>query len=180
MGTVPAVLNSNPFAVGFDEENGALAVASVEEMPAPVMALLRDEARLSQLAERGMRTARTQVDWDAYIARVDDALRRPPCEDPAREARAAVGTRLMAREATTQTQLESERDTALEQLRAETQATIARIEAERGQLIHERDTYTEQLHATQANIQAITNTRTWRLARTFWRTRALTHRLIAR
>jgi hypothetical protein len=202
MGAVPVVLDSSPFSVGLNDAGGAIAVASVEEMPAEIMALLRNEARLRELADRGMRTARAQVDWDAYVERVDGALRRPVPDDPARGARSAIGVSLMAREAIVRDRLECERDIVVERLQSEMQAAIESFEVERdqrerehnatveqlqtdtrtaitrlenshAQLERERDAAFEQLRTAHATIQAMTSTRVWRLARAFWRTRAL-------
>jgi hypothetical protein len=198
MGTVPVILDSNPFAVGLREEGGAIAVASVEDMPAAIMALLHDGARLRELAERGMRTARAQVDWDTYVARIDDALRSPARDDPTRAARAAIGENLVAREAATRArhraemrvaienvkaesdQLERKHDATVEQLQTEKRAAVARVEAERDQLRRERNAAVEQMQMTQATIHEMTNTRAWRLTRSFWRVRALTQRVAAR
>jgi hypothetical protein len=208
MGAVPVVLDSSPFGVGLDDQGGAVAVASVQEMPAAVMALLGDEARLRELAERGMRSARAQVDWGAYVARVDDALHRPAPEDPARDARAAVGTRVMEREAATRAQLEREHNAVVGRLQSETQAELERIQAEheqrlgeharaaerlqselqatrvnakaeRARVERELETTTEQLRTVQATNQAIMDTRAWRLVRTFWRTRMRAQRIAA-
>jgi hypothetical protein len=205
MGAVPVVLDSNPFAVGLDDEGGALAVASVEDMPAAVMALLGDEARLGELAKRGMRTSSAQIDWDIYVARVDDALRRPAREDPAREARAEVGKSLMARETAMKTRLarkhqtvveqlqikmqslEMERDrlerqhrATVEQLRIDRQAALAHIGLERDRMKRERNAVAEQLRTAQAKAQAMMDTRAWRLARAFWRARAHIQHVAAR
>jgi hypothetical protein len=91
MGTVPVALSSNRFAGGLDEEGGAVAVESVEEMPEVVAKLLGDPARLSRLSERAARSAREQVDWRAYVSRVDEALSRPPRVDPGRSGRFEIG-----------------------------------------------------------------------------------------
>jgi glycosyltransferase involved in cell wall biosynthesis len=198
MGTVPVVLNSNPFAVGLDDTAGAIAVASVEHMPTEIMALLRDEARLRELADRGMRTARAQVDWDAYVTRVDDALRRPAHDDPTRGARAAFGMSLVAREAAARAQhradmsaaiesvkaerdqLEHDRDATVERLQIDMRAAVASVEVRRDQLERERNAAVEQLQTAEATSHTMMNTRAWRLAQTFWRARAYTQRVAAR
>jgi glycosyltransferase involved in cell wall biosynthesis len=201
MGAVPVVLDSSPFGVGLDEQGGAVTVASVEEMPTAVMVLLRDQARLRELAERGMRSARAEVDWSAFVARVEEALRRPAPRDPSRDARAAIGRRVMEREAAAHARLESEREVAVEQLRGEARATLERVEAEHEQSVREHKATVEQMHAemhtalagaeaerdrlereldttaerlrtAQATNQAITSTRAWRLVQAYWRTRA--------
>jgi glycosyltransferase involved in cell wall biosynthesis len=167
MGTVPVVLNSNPFAVGLDDAGGAVAVAALDDMPAAVMALLRDPPRLRELADRGMRTARAQVDWDSYVARIDEALRRPPPDDSTRAARATFGTEILAREATARAH------------RGELLATVKRLEAERDQRERERDCALAGLRTAQQTLRAMTATRAWRLARTFWRVRARSRRAVA-
>jgi hypothetical protein len=94
MGTVPVALSSNRYAAGMDEENGAVVVDSVEEMPAAIRALLADRPRLSELSERAARTARARTDWGAFVDRVDSALRRPPPADWSRPARVEIGRAL--------------------------------------------------------------------------------------
>jgi len=168
MGTVPVVLNTNPFAVGLDDAGGAVAVATLDEMPAAVMALLRDAPRLRELADRGMSTARAQLDWDAYVTRVDEALRRPPPADPTRAARAAFGADILAREAA-----------ARNQHRSELLASVERLEAERDQRERERDDAREALQSAQQTLRAMTATRAWRLATSFWRVRARARRAVA-
>jgi len=74
LGCVPVALASNEFATGLDEASGAVVVDTVEQMRPAVEALLRDPARLAELAERGRRSAAIQLDWDAYAARVGAAL----------------------------------------------------------------------------------------------------------
>ena len=93
MGAVVVTLDSNRYAVGLDDAGGAVAVASVDEMPAAVEALLADPGRLSALRERAMRSAREQVDWSTYVRRVDAALARDD-DDPARAARGQIGDRI--------------------------------------------------------------------------------------
>jgi hypothetical protein len=95
MGAVPVVLGSNPFAVGIGEEDGVLAVESVEEMPAAVTALVADRDRLELLSQRGIETARAQVAWEPFVERVAAALSNPPA-DAGRAARAGLGAALAA------------------------------------------------------------------------------------
>lgn len=97
LGTVPVALATNPFAVGLDEEGGAVAVSSLEEMPAAVHELLDRPERLRELSARAARTARAQVDWTAFRARVAEALDRGMDEDPGRPARAEIGRRIHER-----------------------------------------------------------------------------------
>lgn len=93
MGAVVVTLDDNSYAVGIGEDTGAVAVASLDEMPATVEALLSDPGRLEALRDRAMRTAREQIDWDSYVRRVDAALAREG-DDPARAARGQIGERI--------------------------------------------------------------------------------------
>lgn len=97
MGAVPVVPSTNPFAVAMEEEHGAVAVPSVEEIPRAVRDLLADPARLDELCARAMRTARAEVAWKPYVERVDEVLSQPP-PDPGRTARAGLGAALRADE----------------------------------------------------------------------------------
>jgi hypothetical protein len=145
MGAVPVILNSNPFRVGMDEDGGVVTVTDLEEIPRAVMGLLSNPQRLEELRQRGMRSARDQVDWDRYVRRLDEVLSRPVAEDPASQAREIIGNAIIER---------------AEALRAE--LAIARTDLER-----ERD------HAREAweKVRAMQRTRAWRLARAFWRAR---------
>jgi hypothetical protein len=150
MGAVPVVLNTNPFSVGLDDDGGAVAVPTLEEMATAVMELLGDPTRLRELRERGMRSARAQHDWQAYVDRIDAALLRQPTEDPARGARAVIGDRLMRREARIHTELA----------------------AEVSRLSRERDALSTELRSERDRILAMQSTRAWRAAGQFWRSRA--------
>jgi hypothetical protein len=94
MGAVPVVLASNRYGVGMDEAHGAVPVRSIDEMPAVVRELLASPERLSALSAAGVESARRQVDWDAYVKRIDTALARPRVADPGRAARAGMGAAL--------------------------------------------------------------------------------------
>jgi hypothetical protein len=96
VGTVPVVLSTNPYAAGFNEEGGCVVVDSLEEMPAAVHALLAQPSRLAELSTRAVKTAREQLDWGAYLARVDGALSRPAPHDAGRSARATIGSQFEA------------------------------------------------------------------------------------
>jgi hypothetical protein len=93
MGAVPVVLDANPFAVGFDEAGGSVAVGSVDAMADAVSGLLADPNRLGRLSATGVETARQQVAWRPYVERVDAALAEP-AGDPGRGARAGIGAAL--------------------------------------------------------------------------------------
>jgi hypothetical protein len=76
VGTVPVALPSR-FTPDLNERSGAVVVESLEQMPAVIEALLRDPLHLRELSRRAVEWARTQLDWQAYIARVDEAIKRP-------------------------------------------------------------------------------------------------------
>src|SRR5439155_5843111 len=60
-------------------------------MPAGVAAHLADAGRLEELSALGIRTAREQVDWEAFRSRIDRALARPRPEHPGRDAFRVLG-----------------------------------------------------------------------------------------
>jgi hypothetical protein len=154
MGAVPVALDTNPYAVGLDDAGGAVTVSTLEEMPAAVTQLLDDPRRLGQLAARAMKTARAQVDWNAYVARVDAALSRRPVGDPARAARGEIGRSVEAAQRAAQEELEREIQTLTQE--------VARLERERGALA-------DQLARTHDRLRTLCSTRAWRLATFLWR-----------
>jgi hypothetical protein len=94
-GTVPVALDSNVFATGLTEEHGAVTVETLDDMPAAIHALLADPGRLAELAARGRRSAREQLDWATFVRRVDEGLRElETADEPGAEARAAMGSRV--------------------------------------------------------------------------------------
>jgi hypothetical protein len=159
LGTVPVVLGLSPFAVGFDAEHGAVAVDRLEAMPEAVARLLADPAGLAALRERAVETARRQVDWPSYVARVDAALAAAPRPDPAREARAEFGRELAA----------AEREAQARASRAQARATRAETRAE------EAEAASQSAHAArrdaEARLAGVLNTRAWRTAVRLWRWR---------
>ena len=90
MGTVPVAL-PNPFSAGLSAEEGAVVVRSLEEMPTAIERLLAEPVKLGKLAAVGIRTARSQVDWECFVARVGAALNEPERGDPGRSARGEFG-----------------------------------------------------------------------------------------
>jgi hypothetical protein len=102
VGCIPVALSTNRFAAGMDDSGGAVLVPSVEEMPDAVRTLLADPERLEARAARAVRTAREQVDWDAFVRRLASVVERPPRETPARVPASALreGIAQMAEEAT--------------------------------------------------------------------------------
>lgn len=93
LGAVPVVLNTNPYAVGFDEAGGSVALSSTAEMPRAIRGLLADRDRLARLSEAARTSARDQLAWAPYVARVVAAL-DSPAADHGRTARAEVGAAL--------------------------------------------------------------------------------------
>jgi hypothetical protein len=157
MGAVPVVLNSNPFSVGFEEASGAVAVASLGEMPQAVMQLLRNPARLSELRERGLRSVREQFDWAPYVARVDAALSAPRPDDPGAEARAVFGGLFRSRERRLVEQVQTEMTRERELLRGRLEWDIEVLRAD--------------LSAANETLQTMQATRVWRLAGQVWKAR---------
>ncbi|HEY5317083.1 MAG TPA: hypothetical protein VIJ20_03830, partial [Solirubrobacteraceae bacterium] len=95
LGVVPVVLKGNPLCQHLSEEDGVLAVERLEEIPSAIEAVLADGARLATLAACGVESARAEVAWDPFVARVAEALDELPDHDPATGARAAMGARLV-------------------------------------------------------------------------------------
>jgi hypothetical protein len=172
MGAVPVVLNTNPFSVGLNETGGAVALSTLVEMPAAVRSLLGDPERLRQLRERGMQAARAEVDWEIYVRRVDAALSALSVEDPGREARAAIGDRLMEKEDA----VVGEARTTEEDLNKELDDIRAKLSRTRA----ERDELGSALEEERELVRSIRTTRTWRLATRYWRARARVRHLLAR
>jgi glycosyltransferase involved in cell wall biosynthesis len=106
MGAVPAVLRSNPYAVGLDDAGGALAVDTLPELADAVAGLLAAPAALERLSAAGMRSARRQVDWGVFVSRVDAAYAAGR-EHHGRPARAAIGDTLRRRRGALQLELEA-------------------------------------------------------------------------
>jgi hypothetical protein len=96
VGCVPVALSSNRFAVGLDEEHGAVVLDRLDELGPAVQALLADASRWEQMSQLGRTTAPLEVDWDAYLRRVEDFLRTAVRPDPACAPRAGIGAALNA------------------------------------------------------------------------------------
>jgi glycosyltransferase involved in cell wall biosynthesis len=90
MGTVPVALASNRFAEGLGADGGAVTVSVVDEMAPAIESLLGRPDELGRLSKLAKETARSQVDWDAYVGRVDAALSAPAPARPGSDARQAV------------------------------------------------------------------------------------------
>lgn len=157
MGAVPVVLNTNPFSVGLDEASGAVAVASLGEMPEAVMELLGDPGRLEELRQRGLRSVREQFDWEPYVDRVDAALRERRPGDPGAQARAVFGGSFRSRERWLVEQVQAEMTDEREQLRGRLEWDIEVLQAD--------------LAAVKHTLHTVQSTRIWRLAGQFWKLR---------
>ena len=157
MGAVPVVLNTNPFSVGLDEAGGAVAVASLAEMPEAVMELLGDHRRLEELRHRGLRSVREQFGWKPYVERVDAALRAPRPGDPGAQARAGFGGSFRSRERRLVEQVQAEMTNEREQLRGRLEWDIEVLQAD--------------LEAVSDTLHTVQSTRIWRLAGHFWKLR---------
>jgi len=166
LGTVPVVLDLSPFAVGFAADHGAVAVNRLEAMPEAARALLADPSRLTALRERGVETARRQVDWPAYLARVDAALAALPPADPARDARALFGRELAASEQ------QAEARASQAELRAsEAEARASQAELRAAQAEAARTEAQAAHHDVEARLSGVLNTRAWRTSVRLWRWR---------
>jgi hypothetical protein len=96
-GCVPVALGSNRFAVGLDEEHGALVVDEVDEIAPALRELLADAGRWSELSRRGRDTAPAEVAWDRYVERVRAFLEGLDAPDASRAPFAGLGSALDAR-----------------------------------------------------------------------------------
>lgn len=163
MGAVPVVLNTSPVDVGLNEQTGAVVVSTVEEIPAAVMALLKDPSRLAALRQRGMESARGEMDWRRFVDRVDSALSRPARQDHARAARAGMGDAIAAYE----DQLSGELSAQVTELRKYAQS----LEGEAMTLHRLYDAMTADRDLVSGQLQEMRETRAWRVAGGYWRLR---------
>ena len=74
VGTVPVMLDTNPFTLPDDHTPGSVLVSDLDGMVRAVRDLLEDPVRLAEHQSVAVSTARDQVDWPAYLARVAQAL----------------------------------------------------------------------------------------------------------
>jgi hypothetical protein len=91
MGCVPVALNTNPFAAGLTEDDGAVTVGSVDELAPAIRGLLADPGRLEALSARGQAWALEHEAWGPLVGRVRDWLDTLPSTVPGHGARAAAG-----------------------------------------------------------------------------------------
>jgi hypothetical protein len=123
VGCVPVAFSTNPFAVGLDEAHGAVVVDTLDELAPAISALLGDPERLAKLAARARDTAREEVAWEPFVARVAEWLAAPAPADVGRAARAGAGAALTDA-------VEAERQEAQRRL----EARFGEIEAARADL----------------------------------------------
>lgn len=121
MGAVPVVPVCHRFAVGLNTEGGAVAVGELSEFADATMALLADPARLARASGVAMASARRQVDWPAFVARVTTAIddRSEAGSASWREVVAPVWDRRFAELDRVRRELAAERDTARAELARE-------------------------------------------------------------
>jgi Glycosyl transferases group 1 len=156
MGTVPVALSTNPFADGLDEKNGAVLVDTVEEIAPRIEELLEDRDLLAELSSRARESARSQMDWDTFVARVDEALRLDPGA-----RRASVGAtltwtfgqalELRVEEAARRADVAEGRAAAAEDHLADERARVSEAEAAASRLAAERD----RLRVSQGELEAL-------------------------
>jgi hypothetical protein len=96
VGTVPVMLGTNPFVTAEDYGRGIVVVPDLDSLAEEAERLLADPDRLDGLMVEGKESVRQQVDWNAFLARVEGAISRVP-ERPPRSSRAALGELLRTR-----------------------------------------------------------------------------------
>jgi len=105
MGTVPVALSSNRFAEGLGSDGGSVVVDSIEEMVPTIRELLARPDELQRLSSRAIETARAQVDWDAYVERVDRVLSEDPPPRDGAAARERIAAAMARNELRLQTRI---------------------------------------------------------------------------
>lgn len=156
MGTVPVALSSNHFADGLDEKNGAVLVDTVEEIAPRIEELLEDRDRLAELSARARESARSQMDWDTFVARVDEVLRLDPGGRRPSVSATLAGTfgealGFRVEEAERRAGAAEGRAIAAEDRLAHEQARAEEAEAAASRLATERD----RLQASQGELEAL-------------------------
>jgi hypothetical protein len=96
VGADPVMLGTNPFVTVEDYGRGIVVVPGLDSLAEEAERLLADPDRLEILTMEGKESVRQQVDWDAFLARVEQAVSRVP-ERPRRASRAALGELLRTR-----------------------------------------------------------------------------------
>ncbi len=102
-GTIPVALSTNPFAVAEDHTDGVVLVDDLDELATTALELLGDPDRIASQRSRAIASAQRQVDWPAFVARVEAAVaattdrsgsastRPSSCNDLAATARVYLG-----------------------------------------------------------------------------------------
>lgn len=168
-------LRSNRYAFGMDQDGGAVLVDSVEEMAAAIDKLLAVPEQLQSLSSRAVATARAQMDWSAFVARIGEVLDRPVAR-PGRRIGAEVGRVVERFTDHLQEQLEGVRDelgrsearahglaeeVAILRVESEERATALRRSAAEGQALREQ---LAQAQSTLRRLAALERRRSVRLA----------------
>jgi hypothetical protein len=182
MGTVPVALSSNPFADGLDEKSGAALVDTVEEIAPRIEELLQEGDRLAELSARARESARSQMDWDTFVARIDEVLRLIPGGRPASVGATMAGTfgqalALRVEEAEGRAGAAEDRASAAEDRAAvaddrlaDARDRAAEAEAEASRLVAERD----RLRESQDELEVLRVLRGRRSVRAVLRLASLT------
>ena len=142
-----------------------LAVESAEAIPDAIEALLRDPQRLATLSAQGMSSARTEVSWTAFLARVNEAIDALPPADPATAGpRGAIGDsidRALERVPELQRSLSGSR-----QQKLELEAELHRVRERNMELEIERKGLRDRKDAVEQELQSLRNRRAvrWSLA----------------
>ena len=87
---------TDPFVTAEDYDRGIVVVPDLDSLAEEAKRLLADPDRLEGLMVEGRESVRQQVDWDAFLVRVERAISRVP-ERPPRSNRAALGELLRNR-----------------------------------------------------------------------------------
>jgi hypothetical protein len=130
MGTVPVALATNAFADGLDDDEGAVVFGDPADLPGAIEALLGRPERLAALSARARRAASLQVDWPAYVRRVDTALAQVERGGGSRQAEGVLGDRLASLLQT----LSAERDDLARRL-AESRRGVEAMQARMTELV---------------------------------------------
>ncbi len=92
VGTVPVVLDTNPFVTSADHGGGLVLVDDLSGMAHEISTLLGDRGGLERLSDEGIESARLQVSWKHYLDRVSRSLQAvATCAGPAAAALDIVG-----------------------------------------------------------------------------------------
>jgi hypothetical protein len=166
VGTVPVMLGTNPFVTAEDYGRGIVVVPDLDSLAEEAEGLLADPDRLEGLMVEGRESVRQQVDWDAFLVRVERAISRVP-ERPRRSSRAALGELLRNRHRADTDALAAHAERVTQRAEgAELHATnlqahvdgletqLSALQAELGRLAGERDSAVELRNEDQVALRA--------------------------